>query len=171
MNRPGRLSALLLQTLAVLLLLTLPASAEVVRLAPDFTFPGPGNKAKSLKSLRGQPVVLLIAEKPRTGAYRKQLKQLREIYSQFASRQVVFVAAFKDGSAEPVQSNVPFAVANNGPAVAGAYGVADDFALVIIGKDGNIDYQTPKPAPAQRIRDVIQNSFAVQAAARKPTVR
>jgi peroxiredoxin len=171
MNRPGRLFSLLLQALAVLLLVANPAPAEVVRLAPDFTIPGPGNKAKSLKSLRGQPVVLLIAETPRTRAFRKQLKQLREIYSQFASRQVVFVAAFKDGSVEPVQSNVPFSVAYNGPAVAGAYGVADDFALVVIGKDGNVDYQTEKPAAAQRIRDVIQNSFAVQAQARKPTVR
>lgn len=171
MNRPGRLSALLLHALAILLLLAMPATAEVVRLAPDFTFPGPGNKAKSLKSLRGQPVVLLIAESPKNRAYRKQLKSLREIYSQFASRQVVFVAAFADGSSEPVQSDVPFAVAYNGAGVAGAYAMEGDFALVIIGKDGNVDYQTEKPAAAQRIRDVIQNSFAVQAQARKPTVR
>ncbi len=155
----------------LLLIATVATQAEVVRLAPDLTFPGPGNTAKSLKSLRGQPVVLLVAESPRTRAYRKQLKELREIYSQFASRQVVFIAAFKDGSKEPVQSDVPFAVANNGAAVAGAYGVQDDFSLVVIGKDGNVDYQTEKPAAAQRIRDVIQNSFAVQEAARKDTVR
>jgi hypothetical protein len=42
---------------------------------------------------------------------------------------------------------------------------------VVIGKDGNIDYQTDRPAPAQRIRDVIQNSYEVQATARKDTVR
>jgi peroxiredoxin len=157
--------------LTLLLLTSVAAQAAVVRPAPDFTFPGPSNRAKNLRSLRDQPVVLLIADSPRTGAFRKQLKQLREIYSQFASRQVVFIAAFKDGSMEPVQSNVPFAIANNGAAVAGAYGVQDDFALVVIGKDGNVDYQSEKPAAAQRIRDVIQNSFAVQEAARKEVPR
>lgn len=145
------------------------APAAVVRLAPDFTFPGAG-RVQSLKSLRGQPVVLLIADSPRTGAFRKQLKNLREIYGQFASRQVVFAAAFRNGGG-PVDSNIPFAVANNGPAVAAAYEVRDDFNLVIIGKDGNVDYQTPKVCTAERIRDVIQNSFAVQSAARKEPAR
>lgn len=157
--------------LSLFLIAATAASAVVIRPAPNLTFPGPGNKAKSLQSLRGQPVVLLIAESPRTGAYRKQLKELREIYSQFASRQVVFIAAFRDGSTEPVKSDVPFAIAYNGSAVAGAYGVQDDFALVVIGKDGNVDYQTRKPASAQRIRDVIQNSFAVQEGARKDELR
>jgi peroxiredoxin len=171
MNRPGFLSALSLRVFACLLLLATAAPAVVVRPAPDFTFPGPGNRSKSLRSLRGQPVVLVVTDSARRGAFKKQLKHLREIYSQFASRQVVFIAAFTDGSSEPVQSNVPFAVANNGAAVAGAYGVTTPFSLIVIGKDGNVDYQTDTPAAAQRIRDVIQNSFAVQAAARKPTVR
>ena len=160
---------LLLSTLLVLA--TATAHAVVVRSAPNFTFPGPGNRAKTLASLRGQPVVLLIADSPDSRAFRKQLKKLRDLYSQFASRQAVFVAAFKDGSTAPVESNVPFAVANNGGAVAGAYAVQDDFALVIIGKDGNVDYQSAKPAPAERIRDVIQNSYAVQAPARKDIPR
>ncbi len=137
------------------------AHAAVVRLAPDFTFPGIGNKAKSLKSLRGQPVVLVIAESPRTGDFRKQAKNLRDIYQQFASKQVVFVAAFT-GEPGVIKSDIPFAVVNNGPAVAGAYGVADKFNIVIIGRDGNVDYQTKKVLPASRVRDVIQNSFAVQ---------
>lgn len=168
LSHPGPVKRLLA---TLLLTATLTIQAAVVRPAPDLTFPGPSDRAKSLKSLRGQPVVLLIADSPNTRAYRKQLKELREIYSQFASRQVVFIAAFKDGSTEPVKSNVPFAIANNGAAVAGAYGVQDDFSLVVIGKDGNVDYQTEKPAAAQRIRDVIQNSFAVQEAARKETPR
>ena len=150
---------------------SLAASAAVVRLAPDFSFPGAGNRSKSLRSLRGQPVVIVFADTPDNRAYRKQLKNLREIYSQFASRNVVFVAAFKNGSTEPVLSNVPFAIANNGAGVSGAYGVTTDFSMVIVGKDGNVDYQTDRPAPAQRIRDVIQNSFVVQDQARKDTVR
>jgi peroxiredoxin len=140
----------------------------VVRLAPDFTFPGPGNKAQSLRSLRGQPVVLLVTDSPRTKAYRKQLKLLRNGYQLFASRSAVFVAAFKDGSAGPVESNIPFTVANNGGAVVSSYGVNDDYNLIIIGKDGNVDYQTSIPRTADRIKDVVQNSYEVQAISRKP---
>lgn len=147
------------------LLLAMPAQSAVVRLAPDFSFPGVG-KNSSLRSLRGQGVVLLIARSPKEGDYRKQLKNLREIYQQFASKQVVFIAAFVEGGG-PVQSNIPFAVANNGAAVAQAFGVTEDFTIAIIGPDGNVDYQTTKVLPAARVRDVIQNSFTVQTSARK----
>lgn len=135
--------------------------AAVVRLAPEFTFPGTGQKT-TLKSLRGQPVVLVIAKSPRTGAFKDQVKLLKEIYQQFANKQVVFVAAFTADQG-PVKSDIPFIVADNGTAVAGAYGVQDKFNIVIIGKDGNVDYQTSKVLGPVRVRDVIQNSFAVQA--------
>jgi peroxiredoxin len=149
--------------LALTLIVSLAtAQAAVVRLAPDFTFPGIGNKSKSLKSLRGQPVVLIIANSPKVGDFKAQAKYLREIYQQFASKQVVFVAAFTEESGL-IKSDIPFAVAENGPAVAGAYGVVDKFNIVIIGKDGNVDYQTKKVLPPERVRDVIQNSYAVQA--------
>ena len=152
--------------LAALLTLSLAAShAEVVRLAPDFAFPGPGKK-QTLKGLRGQAVVLLITKTPKSRAFKKQLKYLKEIYEQFASKQVVFIAALGDGTG-PVESDIPFVVAANGPAVASAYGAADDFALVIIGKDGNVDYQTTKVCTPERVRDVIQNSFMVQEGSRK----
>ena len=152
--------------LAGFLIVSLTASqAAVVRLAPEFGFPGPG-KTQSLKSLRGQAVVLLITKTPKSRAFKKQVKYLKEIYEQFASKQVVFIAALGDG-AGPVESDIPFVVANNGAAVATAYGAADDFNLVIIGKDGNIDYQTNKVCPPERVRDVIQNSFVVQDGSRK----
>ena len=152
--------------LAGFLIHSLTASqAAVVRLAPEFGFPGPG-KTQSLKSLRGQAVVLLIAKTPKSRAFKKQLKYLKEIYEQFASKQVVFIAALGDG-AGPVLSDIPFVVASNGAAVASAYGAQDDFNLVIIGKDGNVDYQTNKVCPPERVRDVIQNSFVVQEGSRK----
>jgi len=106
-------------------------------------------------------VVLLVAESPRTGAFRKQLDKLRNTYSRFASRATIFIAAFRQGEG-PIRSDLPFVVANNGSAVADAYGVRDDFNILIIGKDGNVDYQTRKVLPAARISDVIQNSFVVQ---------
>ncbi len=137
----------------LLLILAVSAHAAVVRLASDLTFPGPGNKVQTLHSLRGQPVVLLVADSPGASAFRKQLKLLRHGYQEFASRKVVFLAAFKNGGG-PVKSNIPFSVANNGAAIASAYGVNDDFNLIIIGKDGNVDYQTPVPRLGDRIKDV-----------------
>ncbi len=149
------------------LLLSIAAShAAVVRLAPEFGFPAAGNKTQSLRSLRGQAVVLLITKKAGGRAFKKQLKYLKEIYQQFASKQVVFIAALGEGEG-PVKSDIPFVVASHGPAVATAYGVQDDFTLVIIGKDGNLDYQTAKVCPPERVRDVIQNSFEVQEGSRK----
>ena len=38
---------------------------------------------------------------------------------------------------------------------------------VIIGRDGNIDYQTDRVIPASRVRDVIANSFAEQSDRRR----
>ena len=140
--------------------------AAVIRLAPEFGFPGAGNKVQTLRSLRGQSVVLLIAKNPENRSLKKQAKYLREIYEQFASKKVVFVAALGSGTG-PIQSDIPFVVASNGPAVASAYGVQGDFSLVIIGKDGNVDYQTNKVCSPERVRDVIQNSFEVQETSRK----
>jgi predicted transcriptional regulator len=105
--------------------------------------------------------VLVIANSPRTGEFKTQAKYLKEIYQQFANKQVVFIAAFTEDNGV-IKSDIPFVVANNGPSVAGAYGVTDKFNIVIIGKDGNVDYQTKKVLPPERVRDVIQNSFAVQ---------
>lgn len=146
--------------LAALLLAAISAHGAVVRLAPDFSLPAAG-KTRSLKSLRGQPVVLLIARSPKAGEFKAQAKYLKDIYQQFASKQVVFIAAFTEADGV-IKSDIPFVVASNGPAVAGAYGVTDKFNIVIIGKDGNVDYQTKKVLPPERVRDVIQNSFAVQ---------
>jgi len=41
--------------------------------------------------------------------------------------------------------------------------VQDKFNIAIIGKDGNLDYQTKQVLNSARVRDVIQNSYAVQA--------
>lgn len=146
--------------------LSAAAVAEVVRPAADFTFPAAGNRNASLRSLRGQAVVLLITDSPDQRAFKKQLRRLEEIYQQLASKKVVFVAALQHGEG-PIKSDIPFIVANNGPAVAAAYGADRDFKIAIIGKDGNVDYQTGKVCTGERVRDVVQNSFAVQAPARK----
>ena len=61
----------------------------------------------------------------------------------------------------------PFVVANNGTAVASAYGTSGDFSLAVIGRDGNLDYVTDKVRTGQRVRDVMLNSYSIQAATRK----
>ena len=153
--------------LLLILCVILPAAnGAPVRLAPEFTFLGAGDKTRSLKSLRGQSVVLLISDSPRRGAFKKQLKYLEEIYQQFASKGVVIIAAVPD-TEKPLPSNIPVARAINAAAVTGAYSVEKGFQIAIIGSDGNLDYQTGKVLPPERVRDVIQNSFAVQASERK----
>jgi hypothetical protein len=143
-----------------------PVPSAVVHLAPDFSIPGIGDKPRTLRSLRGQSVVLLIAKSARTGALKKQVKYLQELFEQFASKETVFAVALREGGAL-IRSNIPIIIVNNGPAVSDAYGVKKDFGIAIIGRDGNIDYQTDKVVPPERVRDVVQNSFPVQASLRK----
>ena len=149
----------------LLCLLCASLNAEVVRPAPDFSFPAAEKKPGSLKALRGQAVVLVVADSAKRSDLVKQLRYLEEIYQQFAGRHVVFAAAVTDGAAG-VPSTIPFAMVENPAQVAGAYGGSPRFQIVVIGKDGNVDYQTSKVCTGGRIRDVIQNSFAVQVAGR-----
>lgn len=148
------------------LLVAASAPAVVVNLAPDFAILAASEKARSLRNLRGQPVVLVIADTAKNKSLRKQLKNIEQIYAELASEQIVLVAAIADSDGT-VPSNIPVAVAKDGAAVAGAYGVAKGFKLAIIGRDGNLDYQTDRVATAERVRDVIRNSFVVQESGRK----
>jgi hypothetical protein len=157
----------LILLLALLFPAVLPA-AQVVHMAPDFSFPAVGTKARSLRSARPQPVVLIIADSNKIKFYRKQIALLRKGYQRFAARQTLFVMAMLDGS--PVESNVPFLLANNPAAVAKAYG-AQCFAVAIIGRDGNLDYETGKPVTPERIIDVIQNAAPVQEESRAAASR
>ena len=146
------------------LLIPCALNAKVVRPAPNFSWAGaPG--ASSLQSVKGQPVVLLIAESPRNGAFKKQLNRLKEIYDQYAGRGAIFAAAFtqEDGL---IKSDIPIVTVKDGPKTAANFGVTYSFALAVIGKDGNIDMLTSKVVPASRVRDVIINSYVVQAGER-----
>ncbi len=163
----SRISFLIGGVFAAAAFLGLAASgtAAAPRPAQDFSYTGIGGK-KTLRSLRKQPVVLVISKTPKTRAFRKQVKALLPVYQEFASKKVVFVAAFSEESGE-VASDIPFVLAENGPGVAAAYDLQDDLVVAIIGPDGNLDLITDKKLAALRIREVIQNSFDVQNAARK----
>jgi hypothetical protein len=150
--------------IALFAVLIQSADAGVVRPAPSFTFGGAGGK-NSLGSLRGQPVVLIIARTAKTKALRTQLGNLQAAYHDSASRGAVFVAAILDGDTVP--SDIPFVHANNAAAVAAAYGMQGDFLIAVIGRDGNLDLVTDKPIPGMRVFEVIKNSFDVQDKARR----
>jgi hypothetical protein len=145
--------------------LGLTCFSNVVRLAPNITWDAPA-RSNSIRSVKGQPVVLVIAKSPKSRAFRKQVDKLSDLYHHFSSRQVVFVAAFTEEEGL-IRSDIPFVIANNGAKVAADYEVTDSFAIIVIGKDGNVDLQTNSVCPAERVRDVIENSFVPQAAQRK----
>ena len=150
--------------LALLAVLVSSVHAGVVRPAPSFTFSNAAGKT-SLGSLRGQAVVLVIAQSGKTKALRSQMKSLKNVYHDCASRGAVFVAALADGGAVP--SDIPFILANSGAAVAAAYGMRGDFLIAVIGRDGNLDLITDKPIPGARVFEVIKNNFDVQEKARR----
>ena len=150
-------------------IITAAASAApatgVVHPAPDFTFMAE-SKTRTLRSLRGQAVILIIAESPKNKAFKKQLKNLAGIYQELASKQVILVAALASPEG-PIPTNIPVVIASNGTGTAAAYGVQKGFQIAIIGRDGNLDYQTGNVLAAERVRDVVQNSFDIQTSARK----
>ena len=158
--------ALLIALIATLGIALDIVGAAVVRLAPEFTWTGAGNKRATLKSLRGQPVVLIVADSVRNGDFRKQAKRLKELYQEFASRNVVFFAAFEKDEPGVIPSDVPFVVAENGAKIAADYQLQGKFNIVVIGPDGNVDMETSKLVPATRIKDVVINSFPAQSAER-----
>ena len=148
--------------LLLILVFAATCAAEVVNPAPDFSWAYSGTGTTSLKKLRGQPVVLVIAPSPDSRAFRKQADRLEDLYEQFASRGVVFIAAFTEGAEAKIPSKIPFVVVGNGPEVAALYGVTEGFCIAVIGRDGNIDLQTSKVQSGNKVHDIVINSFEIQ---------
>ena len=148
---------------------TAPAAApaqksSIVRPAPAIPLQG----GKTVRSLRGQPVVVVVAPSPRDRLFRKQVKRWEADYAELAARSAVFVAVFTQGDGAELRSSIPFAVAQDGPAVAAALGLADSrFGVAVIGQDGNVDLLTRKLAPSYKVRDTILNNYALQSAERR----
>lgn len=152
---------ILYSLVAIALLAASTSFAEVVRGAPDFTWLKSGNNGASLRSLRGQPVVLVVATSPRLRKFRAQVGQLQKVFQLLGNDKAVAVAAFTE---EPglIRSNIPFVLAANPAALASAYDVQGDFAVFVIGKDGNLDEISDRVLPGQRILDIINNSYVAQ---------
>jgi hypothetical protein len=139
--------------------------ADVPRPAPNFGIEGVA-KGSSLRSFRGQAVVLVIARRARDKYFREEVRRLRALYPQFSTEKVIFVAAIEDGTDE-VPSDIPFVTAVNPAQVAADYGASGRFAIAVIGVDGNLDLITQKLVAAERIRDAVFNNFQSQTGSRK----
>ena len=87
-------------------------SANVARWAPDFAWLKSGGSRTTLKSLRGQPVVLVVAPSPEHRNFRKQAKELAKTYQLLGNDKAVMVAAFT-GEPGVIRSNIPFVLAAN----------------------------------------------------------
>ncbi len=138
------------------------ADARVVRPAADFAWVDYGGKAQSLKSLRGQAVVVIIAPSPRDRTFRAQVGQLQKAYQRFAAAKLVCFTAFT-AEGGTIHSNIPFVSVADGPRVAFVYEISKGFAIAVIGPDGNLDDLATKVIPAQRLLDIMNANFQVQA--------
>lgn len=141
-------------------------SADVVRPSPDYSWVDASGAQKSSKSFLGQPVVILVAGSPRDWSFRSQVGQLQKMYERLAAEKIVCVAAFTQ-SPGVVRSNIPFVVAADGPRLAYDLQVEKGFGVAVIGRDGNLDYSGRHVLAAQRIYDILDNSYAVQKSLRK----
>ena len=141
-------------------------TACVITPAPDVTWQENG-KLTHLSSLRGKPVLLLIAPSPQDHSFLNQLSNLKEMYGRLANRELICVAAFYQQEGV-IPSNIPFITASNGAAIAAAYALQKVFAAAVIGTDGNLDCLSNKPLPGQRIDDLIDASYTTQVKMRRP---
>jgi hypothetical protein len=160
-------TTLLLAVIATGLLATPTAFPEVVRPAPAIAFPPEGGKQRTLASFKGQPLILLLAEAPSRGSFKAQLKELQTSFDRLAVRGAIVAAAFQGGDPATVRTNIPLVLLPDGPAACSAFQLKGGFAVVLIGPDGNIDYQTRKVLNMNRILEVMQNSYEVQKSIRR----
>jgi hypothetical protein len=124
-------------------------------------------KGSSLRSFRGQAVVLVVTRNARDKEFRVEIERLRTLYAQFSTEKVLFVAAIENGP-DAVPSDIPFVTAADPGQVAADYGLNGRFGIAVIGVDGNLDMVTSKVVAGERVRDVVFDNYESQAQARKP---
>jgi hypothetical protein len=147
-------------------LFCLQHSSSVIHPAPDVTWQQHGKRV-DLSSLRGQPVLLLLAPSPKSWDLYRQLNALKSNYEHLANQHLVCLVAFTQEEGA-LRSNIPFITVAHGAAVGKAYGAEDRFALALIGPDGNLDCFSTHVLAGQRIDDLIDGSYAHQLKLRRP---
>jgi len=135
--------------------------SNVVNAAPSFTGGAEAGRKITLASLRGKPVVLVIAPSPKDRAFRTQMKEFRGRYERLAAEAMLFFAAFTTEGGR-IPSNIPFILVDDASATASSYDAPNGFSIAVIGRDGNLDCLSTKPLPGQRILDLAMNNAQVQ---------
>ena len=159
-------AVLLALVLAVLLPSANAKEGAVINAAPSFAGGAEAGRSIQLSSLRGKPVVLVIAPSPKDRAFRSQMGDLRGTYERLAAQGPLCFAAFTSEGGR-IRSNIPFILVNDPVAAAGAYDVQKGFAIAVIGRDGNLDCLSTKPLPGQRILDLVMNNAEMQGLLRR----
>jgi hypothetical protein len=133
----------------------------VVNAAPGFTGGASAGRKITLASLKGKPVVLVMAPSPKDRAFRAQMSEFRRLYERMASQGMLFFAAFTSEGGR-IPSNIPFILVDDPVSVASSYDISKGFAIAVIGRDGNLDCLSTKPLPGQRVLDLSLNNADVQ---------
>ena len=139
----------------------LAKDSMVSNAAPAFVGGASAGRNITLSSLRGKPVILVIATSPKDRAFRSQMSAIRGRYERLAAQGLIAFAAFTTEGGR-IPSNIPFVEVNDPASTAAAYDVAKGFAIAVIGRDGNLDCLSTRPLPGQRILDLILNNASVQ---------
>ncbi|MEI6344385.1 MAG: redoxin domain-containing protein [Verrucomicrobiota bacterium] len=134
--------------------------------APEFTGGAEAGRSIKLSSLRGKPVVLVIAPSPRDRTFKSQISQLKGNFERMAAQGFICFAAFTTEGGR-IPSNIPFVLVNDPSATSASYDVHGGFAIAVIGRDGNLDCLSTKPLPGQRILDLAMNNAAMQSLIRR----
>lgn len=124
---------------------------------PSFNWIASSGTPRSSRSFQGQPVVMIVANRPDQGSVRGQAKRLERQYRDFAGLQTVFIAAMTEQGGR-IESNIPFAYAADPLGLANQLGATGDFTLYVVAKDGSVIEQTNKVLSGQRVLDLIVNS-------------
>jgi peroxiredoxin len=143
-----------------------PPLPSVPRPAPTFLWSGVNGKVRSLRDVRGHPVVLIFAENPNQRTFTRQIKELNRRGKELASRYTLFFVAFTRETGPVTRTDIPFVILPDPGSVADAYQVGD-FGIAIISPDGNVDYATDHWITGQRVFDVIVNSYQAQIQGRR----
>lgn len=142
--------------------------AAVVRPAPDFDWFDSHKEPVSIRNLRGQTVVLLIAPSPADSAFRIQMHRIEERYLSLSAKKMVVAVAFTAFDARTaylsyLPTDVPPVIVTDGPATALLYRVSPTaFGCFVIGPNGNLDLISSNPITGQRILDMINNTVEAQ---------
>ncbi|CAN5464284.1 hypothetical protein BH09VER1_BH09VER1_25760 [soil metagenome] len=143
------------------------AQALVVQPAPNVAWVNSAGKLENSVAFKNQPVVVVIAPSPKSWIFRAQVGQLQKMYERYAAEKIIFIAAFTKEQGL-IKSNIPFVLAADGPRTGFDYQITKNFGIAVIGRDGNLDCLSSRVLPAQRIYDIVNNSFVPQAADRRP---